>query len=99
VEPALEGRRHGLVDNWLRHVTDVGEKHADALAALPEERRLDRLCELNVVEQALNVCQTTIVVDAWTRGQELTVHGLVYGLHDGLLRDLDVSTSSLDAHG
>jgi carbonic anhydrase len=99
VEAALEGTRHGLVDNWLRHVTDVGEKHADALAALPEERRLDRLCELNVVEQALNVCQTTIVVDAWTRGQELTVHGLVYGLHDGLLRDLDVSTSSLDAHG
>ena len=96
VKAALEGSRHGLVDNWLRHVMDVGEKYADELASLPEERRLARLCELNVVEQAMNVCQTTVVEDAWARGQKLTVHGLVYGLHDGLLRDLGVSTSSLD---
>jgi len=95
VKAALEGSRHGLVDNWLRHVKDVGEKHAAELASLPEERRLDRLCELNVVEQAMNVCQTTIVEDVWARRQELTVHGLVYGLRDGLLRDLGVSASSL----
>jgi carbonic anhydrase len=93
VSAALEGTRHGLIDNWLRHVGDVAEKHAAALASLPEERRLDRLCELNIVEQVANVCQTTVVEDAWARGQELTVHGLVYGLHDGLLRDLGVSTS------
>jgi len=96
VKAALEGSRHGLVDNWLRHVMDVGEKHADEIASLSEERRLDRLCELNVVEQAMNVCQTTIVEDVWARGQELTVHGLVYGLRDGLLRDLGVSASSLE---
>ena len=93
VGAALEGTRHGLVDNWLRHVMDVHEKHAEELAALPDERRFDRLCELNVVEQVVNVCQTTVVEDAWARGQDLTVHGLVYGLEDGLLRDLGVSTA------
>jgi carbonic anhydrase len=97
VQAALEDARHGLIDNWLRHVMDVGEKHADEIASLPVGRRLDRLCELNVVEQVANVCRTTIVEDAWSRGQALTVHGLVYGLHDGRLRDLDVSRSSLDA--
>ena len=85
---ALTGARHGLIDNWLRHVADVAEKHADALSALPDERRADRLCELNVAEQVVNVAQTTIAEDAWARGQELTVHGLVYGLEDGLLREL-----------
>ena len=94
VTAALDGTRHGLVDNWLQHVVDVGEKHAGALDALPHDRRLYRLCELNVVEQVANVCQTTIVGDAWARGQDLTVHGLVYGLADGLLRDLDVSVDS-----
>ena len=94
VQAALEDTRHGLIDNWLRHVMDVEEKHAEEIASLPETRRLDRLCELNVVEQVANVCQTTIVEDAWSRGQELTVHGLVYGLRDGLLRDLGVSRSS-----
>ena len=83
----------GLIDNWLRHVEDVAEKHADELDSIDEERRFDRLCELNVVEQVVNVSQTTIVEDAWARGQELTVHGLVYGLEDGLLRDLGVSVS------
>ena len=92
VEAALEGTRLGLIDNWLRHVTDVAEKHAPSSASLARGERLDRLCELNVVEQVANVCQTTIVQDAWARGQALTVHGLVYGLQDGLLRDLGVST-------
>jgi carbonic anhydrase len=66
------------------------------LESLPEAERLDRLCELNVIEQAMNVCQTTVVEDVWGRGQELTVHGVIYGLHDGLLRDLSVSATSLD---
>jgi carbonic anhydrase len=96
VKASFEGARHGLVDNWLRHVMDVHEKHAEEISALPENERLDRLCELNVVEQAMNICQTTIVEDVWARGQELTVHGLIYGLHDGLLRDLSVSATSLD---
>jgi carbonic anhydrase len=95
VRAALDGSRHGLVDNWLRHVRDVAEKHAGELASLPDEPRFDRLCELNVAEQVVNVSQTTIVEDAWARGQELTVHGLVYGLVDGLLRDLGVSLGAL----
>jgi carbonic anhydrase len=94
VKAALEGSRHGLIDNWLRHVQDVQGKHAAEVAALPEERRLDRMCELNVVEQVTNVCQTTVVEDAWERGQELTVHGVVYDLGDGLLEDLGVSRSA-----
>jgi carbonic anhydrase len=93
VKAAFEGSRHGLIDNWLRHVRDVGDKHAAELDALPSERRLDRLCELNVIEQVANVSQTTIVEDAWARGQDLTVHGVVYALEDGLLRDLGVGTS------
>jgi carbonic anhydrase len=96
VRAALEGSRHGLIDNWLRHVLDVGEKHADELAALPEASRFDRLCELNVAEQVVNVGQTTIVEDAWARGQDLSVHGLVYGLEDGLLSDLGVSIASVE---
>jgi carbonic anhydrase len=94
VRAALDGSRHGLVDNWLRHVTDVGEAHAADLEGLPEERRFDRLCELNVGAQVLNVCETTIIEDAWARGQPLTVHGLIYGIEDGLLRDLAVSVDS-----
>jgi carbonic anhydrase len=97
VRAALDGSRHGLIDNWLRHVMDVAEKHADELASLLDEPRFDRLCELNVVEQVLNVCHTTIVEDAWARGQDLTVHGVVYGLEDGLLRDLGVSVGSAEA--
>ena len=96
VKASLERSRHGLIDNWLRHVADVSEKHVVELEALPAEQRLDRLCELNVIEQAMNVCQTTVVEDVWSRGQELTVHGVIYGLHDGLLRDLGVSASALD---
>ena len=93
VAAVLDGARNGLIDNWLRHVADVGQRHADELARLPVERRADRLCEHNVSAQVANVCETTIVEDAWARGRELTVHGLVYGLEDGLLRDLGVSFS------
>jgi carbonic anhydrase len=81
-------------DNWLRHVLDVAEKHADELASLADEPRFDRLCELNVADQVVNVSQATIVEDAWARGQELTVHDLAYALEDGLMRDLGVSVSS-----
>jgi carbonic anhydrase len=91
VQAALDNDRHGLVDNWLRHVADVGDVHADELAGLAPDRRHDRLCELNVVEQVTNVCQTTVVQDTWARGQVLSVHGLVYDLRDGLLRDLGVT--------
>jgi carbonic anhydrase len=97
VRAALDGSRHGLIDNWLRHVTDVGDKHAAELAALADaERRFGRLCELNVAEQVVHVCETTIVEDAWARGQDLTVHGLIYRLEDGLLRDLGVSVDSAE---
>jgi carbonic anhydrase len=92
VRAALFGDRLGLVDNWLHHVNDVRDKHIEALEAIGlSNARVDRLCELNVIEQVANVCQTTIVRDAWERGQDLAVHGWVYGLKDGLLRDLDVT--------
>ena len=92
---ALRGDRLGLVDNWLRHVQDVRWKHQAELDALPDEKsRHRRLCELNVVEQVTNVSQTTIVRDAWARGQPLAVHGFIYGLDDGVLRDLEISVSS-----
>jgi len=89
VQAALEGARLGLIDNWLRHVQDVAEKHSDALArAATKDERLRLLCELNVREQVANVCRTTVVQEAWERGQELSVHGWIYALEDGLLRDL-----------
>ena len=91
VKAALENTRLGLIDNWLRHVQDVMQRHADVLSKIDDDRRrLARLCELNVVEQVFNVGQTTIVESAWARGQSLALHGWVYGLDDGLLRDLDV---------
>ncbi|HCY62254.1 MAG TPA: carbonate dehydratase [Oxalobacteraceae bacterium] len=92
VHAALVKRRIGLADNWLRHVQDVHQKHERYLGdVLPTREKQDRLCELNVIEQVANVCQTTIVQDAWERGQSLTVHGWIYGLQDGLLRDLGVA--------
>src|SRR5947209_19355139 len=91
VRAALRDDRLGLVDNWLRHVRDVQQKHQARLAALSEEgQRWERLCELNVIEQVLNVCQTTIVHDCWQRGQDLAVHGWIYKVQDGLLRDLNI---------
>ena len=94
VSAALRNERVGLADNWLRHVQDVHAKHDARVAgagAIPE--RIDRLCELNVIEQVANVCQTTIVRDAWDRGQDLAVHGWIYGLRDGLLRDLGTTVT------
>jgi carbonic anhydrase len=89
VRAAMENLQLGLIDNWLRHVQDVMQKHEAVLSAAADEtERLNRLCELNVVEQVLSVGRTTIVQSAWGRGQELAVHGWIYGLHDGLLRDL-----------
>lgn len=97
VGAALRGDRIGLSDNWLRHVQDVRQKHEARLLKLNDATaRADRLCELNVVEQVSNVSQTTIVQDAWERGQDLTVHGWVYGLRDGLVRDLEFSATSAD---
>jgi carbonic anhydrase len=90
VGAALRRDRLGLSDNWLRHVQDVRQKHEAAIAKAGSEAA-DRLCELNVIEQVANVCQTTIVLDAWERSQELAVHGWIYGLKDGLLRDLKVT--------
>ncbi|HYA20959.1 MAG TPA: carbonate dehydratase [Burkholderiales bacterium] len=93
VSAALRRERLGLIDNWLRHIQDVVQKHEARLSKLEDDAtRCDRLCELNVVEQVTNVCQTTIVQDAWARGQELAVHGWIYGLHDGILRNLGVTT-------
>ena len=89
---ALRDDKLGLIDNWLRHVQDVRDKYEDDLHHRPNElEKHSRLCELNVIEQVANASRTTVVRDAWARGQKLAVHGWIYGLHDGLLRDLDVS--------
>jgi carbonic anhydrase len=94
---ALDGARLGLADNWIRHVVDVAQKHDAVLDAIDAGTlRHDRLCELNVLEQVANVCQTTVVRDAWTRGQALTVHGWVYTLRDGRVHDLGLDIDSLD---
>lgn len=97
VHASLNGERVGLADNWLRHVGDVAQKHAAFLeASETDASRHARLCELNVIEQVVNVCQTTMVRDAWARGQTLSVHGWIYGLHDGRVRDLKISASDSD---
>jgi carbonic anhydrase len=96
VRAALRCDRIGLADNWLRHVQDVCEKHRGCIDSLTgDQTRTNRLCEFNVLEQVANVCQTSIVRDAWERGQELTVHGWIYGLRDGLIRDLGLNISSV----
>lgn len=95
VMAALTNLSLGLIDNWLRHVQDVRQKHAALISEVDDEvKRADRLCELNVIEQVLNVCQTTIVQGAWHQGQELSVHGWIYGLSDGLLRDLNICVTN-----
>ncbi len=91
VQASLEHRKLGLIDNWLRHVRDVHHKHALAVESVLGPAKLDTLCELNVIEQALNVCQTTVVQDAWARGQALQVHSCIYGLKDGLIKDLGLN--------
>lgn len=94
---AMADRQVGLIDNWLRHIRDVRQKHADRLAAIEDDaQRRDKLCELNVIEQVQNVCYTSIVQEAWCRGQDVTVHGWIYGLHDGLIRDLGVGIAGPD---
>jgi len=95
VKAAMSNLQFGLIDNWLRHVQDVFHEHEEQLTKIPDEdERVDRLCELNVIEQVKNVARTTIVQSAWQRGQELVVHGWIYGLQDGLLRDLGVTIDS-----
>ena len=99
VRAAMNDQRAGLVDNWLRHVQDVRDAHAGFLASLHVSLRVNALVELNVLEQARNVCHTTVVHDAWQRGQQVVVHGWVYGLHNGLLEDLKVTADSADQVG
>ncbi len=95
VKAAMSNLQYGLIDNWLRHVQDVLHVYETELSQIEDEsKRLDRLCELNVIEQVVNVSRTTIVQNAWQRGQELVVHGWIYGLEDGLLRDLEISIDS-----
>ena len=96
VQAALEGARIGLADNWLRHIQDVRDRHQALIDAAPESARANILCELNAVEQVLNVAQSTVLQDAWARDQEVTLHACVYGLHDGLLKDLQMHLGGKD---
>ena len=95
VQAALQDRERGLIDNWLRHIRDVREKYAEDFIGIEDpQARLDRLCELNVIEQVQNVCSTTVVQSAWNQGQNLSVHGWIYNIADGLLKDLGVHASN-----
>lgn len=97
IKAAVGRERHGLVDNWLLHVRDTVKKHRKKLDVITDEReKLDRVCELNVIEQVVNICNTTTLEDAWARGQEVMVHGLIYSIQDGHLRDLNLSIESAD---
>lgn len=97
VQAALENKRHGLIDNWLRHIQDVANLYESTLAKIEDKtEKLNKLCELNVMEQVLNVAETTIVQDAWTRAQELRVHGWIYDLSDGVLTDLGIHLETKD---
>ena len=95
VHAALEDLRVGLADNWLRHVQDVRDRHQKLLSKIPKEKRHDALCALNVVQQAVHVARSTVIQDAWHRGQTVTIHGWVYGLQDGVLQDLKVDLTDL----
>jgi carbonic anhydrase len=98
VTAALRNQKLGLIDNWLRHIQDIRDRNADELEKLTDvAARVTRLCELNVLEQVSNVAQTTILQDAWDRGQQVSVHGVVYGLHDGVLRNIGPSISAVHA--
>ncbi len=97
VQAALEDQRHGLIDNWLRHIQDTANLYSHLLDGITDPNaKLDMLCQLNVAEQVLNVGETTIVQDAWNRDQQLEIHGWIYGLKDGLIRDLDISIKTAD---
>ena len=93
VQAALEGARIGLADNWIRHIQDVRHRHRELLDSLPDSARANALCDINVIEQVVNVSVSTVMVDAWARGQEVKVHGWAFGVHDGLLQDLGMSVS------
>jgi len=97
VRAALEGARIGLADNWLRHIQDVRDLHRDLLEGIAEERRCDALVELNAIEQVVNVAQSTVLQDAWLRGQVVALHGWVYGIHDGLLKDMGITVTGNDS--
>jgi carbonic anhydrase len=100
VKAAYENHQFGLIDNWLRNIKDVYHSHREELDAIPKaEHQLDRLCELNVMEQVSNVCRTTIVQNAWNKGQKLAVHGLIYDLANGLLQDLSIRISTPEQLG
>lgn len=96
VKAALDNTRIGLADNWLRHIQDVRDRHRGVLDLLPEHGKANALCELNVIEQVMNVAQSTVLQDAWARGQDVTLHGWVYGVHDGLLQDLHMTVKPGD---
>jgi len=99
VKATLENNRHGLIDNWLCHIHDVMRKHKDFFNSISSEsKRFERLCELNIIEQVANICQTTIVSDAWHRKHDLTVHGWIYSLEDGIIQDLDASIGVNQSH-
>ena len=94
IKAAMEDQDHGLMDNWLGHIKDVARSHAHKLEGLAYQAKQDLLCELNIIEQVSNVCSSTIVKKAWKSGADLTVHGWVYGINDGIIKDLDTSISS-----
>lgn len=94
IKASLEDHQHGLIDNWLRHIKDVNRFNEEKLNGLDFQQKFDRLCELNVVEQVTNVCNTTIVQNAWAKGADLTVHGWIYNIENGILKDLDTCNGS-----
>ncbi len=96
IRAALENHEHGLIDNWLHHIQDVSRYYAGQLAGLTHEEKLDRICELNIKEQVANVCKTTIVQNAWKNGAALSVHGWIYNIENGILRDLDTCVTSIE---
>jgi carbonic anhydrase len=97
VMAALHGERIGLADNWIRHIQDVRDRHRALLENIAPDKRADALVDLNVIEQVVNVCVSTVMVDAWAKGQKVSIHGWAYGVHDGLLQDLQMSVASTDS--
>ncbi len=97
IQAAMENKEHGLIDNWLRNIKDVYRYHKTKIDSIEDENaKINRLCELNIIEQVSNVCHTTIVQNAWQRGQELAVHGWIYNIADGILKDLDICITGLE---
>jgi len=97
IRAAMDNREHGLIDNWLMNIKDVHRYHRDRIDALTDEKdKIDLLCELNVIEQVANVCHTTIIQNAWKAGHQLTVHGWIYSIEDGILKDLNVCVTNRD---